>query len=73
MEALSHVIIYDIVYRMEAKTSVDMPSTTLSSEKNDEGFIVPSARAVETASKIEVGIYVSIVHVETTSLIVCRS
>jgi len=39
---------------MEAKTPVDIPSTTVSSEKNDEGFIVPSARAVETASKIEV-------------------
>ena len=39
---------------MEAKTSVDMPSTTVASERNDEGFIVPSARAVETASKIEV-------------------
>ena len=39
---------------MDAKTSVDIPSTSVSSEKNDEGFIVPSARAVETASKIEV-------------------
>lgn len=39
---------------MEAKTSVDMPTATVSSEKNDEGFIVPSARAVESASKIEV-------------------
>lgn len=39
---------------MEAKTPVDIPSTSVPSEKNDEGFIVPSARAVETASKIEV-------------------
>lgn len=38
---------------MEAKT-VDIPSTTVSSEKNDEGFIVPSARAVESGNKIEV-------------------
>jgi len=46
------------VCRMEAKPAGDMPSTTASSEKGDEGFSVPSSiRAVsETAPKVEVRI-----------------